>query len=346
MMLLELEGESIMVKIGWKAGAEQFAPADLLRAAEDAERTGFDLIDISDHFHPWSEEGQAVFCWTWLGAAAARTKRITLGTGVTCPILRYHPTIIAQAVATLSCLAPGRVYLGLGTGEALNEYAATGMWPEYKEREERMQEAIELIRALWSGKETTFKGKYYQTHKARLYTPPARPVPLYISSMTPQSALFAGKYGDGLFTVGGKQPDVYRQMLKNFEQGARESGKDPAALPRVIELNVEYEQDLPKALENHLKYWAGSYIPALFNQKIYSPAMSMENGQVVTPEALKKTGCISSSAEDHIRFARQFIDLGFDHLVFHSARQDQRAFLEAYSRDVVKYLHEPAVATH
>jgi len=334
-----------MVKIGWKAGAEQFPPTDLLRAAEQAERQGFDLLDISDHFHPWSEEGQAVFCWTWLGAVAAKTERIVLGTGVTCPILRYHPAIIAQATATLSCLAPGRVYLGLGTGEALNEYAATGMWPEYNEREERIHEAIDLIRQLWTGKEVTFKGKYYQTHKARLYTPPAQPIPLYMSALVPQSAAFAGKYADGLFTVGGKKPEIYRQLLKNFEQGAREAGKDPAHMPRVIELNVEYEQNLEQAMQNHLKYWAGSYVPALFDQKIYSPKMSAENGQIVTPQALKQAGCISANAQDHIAFARQFIDLGFDHLVFHSARQDQQAFIEAYSRDVVKHLHEPAVAT-
>jgi coenzyme F420-dependent glucose-6-phosphate dehydrogenase len=333
-----------MLKIGWKAGAEQFTPGDLLQAAEQADRAGFDLLDISDHFHPWSEDGQAVFCWTWLGAAAAKTERIVLGTGVTCPILRYHPAIIAQATATLSALAPGRVYLGVGTGEALNEYASTGQWPDYPEREQRMQEAIELIRELWKGQEVTFKGTYYQTHKARLYTPPAQPIPLYISSMAPQSASFAGKYGDGLFTVGGKQPEMYKEMLQNFEQAARGAGKNPASLPRIIELNVEYEQDLDKAAENHLKYWAGSYVPALFNQKIYSPHMSMENGQIVTPQALKQAGCFSSRAEDHIAFARKYIELGFDHLIFHSARQDQRAFIDAYNRDVIKHLHEPAVA--
>ncbi len=333
-----------MVQFGWKAGAEQFPPADLLACAQQAEQAGFDLLDISDHFHPWSENGQAVFAWTWLGAAAARTSRIVLGTGVTCPILRYHPAIIAQAAATLSCLAPGRVYLGLGTGEALNEYAACGLWPGYEERQERMQEAIELIRALWTGEEVTYRGTYYQTNKARLYTAPAKPIPIYISALVPQSARFAGKYGDGLFTVGGKQPEVYRQMLQSFEQGARESGKDAARLPKLIELNVEYEQDLNQALANHLKYWAGTYIPALFDQKIYTPKMSAENGQIVTPEAIKKAGCVSSSVEDHLRFARQFIDLGFDHLIFHSARQDQRAFIDAYSRDVIKRLHEPAHA--
>lgn len=333
-----------MAKFGWKAGAEQFTPADLLTYAEQAEQAGFDLIDISDHFHPWSEEGQAVFAWTWLGATAARTSRIAMGPGVTCPILRYHPAIIAQAVATLSNLAPGRVYLALGTGEALNEYAATGLWPGYEERQERMQEAIELIRALWTGEEVTYRGKYYQTNKARLYTPPARPIPLYISAMVPQSASFAGKYGDGLFTVGGKEPEMYRQMLSTFEQAARQAGKNPAQMPHLIELNVEYEQDIEQALTHHLKYWAGSYIPALFDQKIYSPKMSAENGQIVTPEALKKAGCASSKAEDHVQFARKFLELGFDHLIFHSARQDQQAFITAYSRDVLKQLREAVPA--
>jgi coenzyme F420-dependent glucose-6-phosphate dehydrogenase len=333
-----------MVKIGWKAGPEQFAPVELLKYAEKADQAGFDLLDVSDHFHPWSEEGQAPFSWTWLGAAAAKTSRIELGTGVTCPILRYHPSIIAQAAATLACFAPGRTYLGLGTGEALNEYAATGMWPEYDERQARMRESIELMRALWTGKDVSFEGKYYSTHKARLFTPPPQPVPIYISALVPESAHFAGTYGDGLFTVGGKQPEIYQQLLKKFEQGAREAGKDPAQMPRLIELNVEYEQDLDKALENHLKYWAGTYVPALFDQKIYSPKMSAENGQIVTPEAVKKSGCVSSRAEDHIKFARQFIDLGFTHLIFHSARQDQQAFIEDYSRDVVAQLREAGAA--
>lgn len=333
-----------MLQFGWKAGPEQFPPADLFHYALQAEQAGFDIIEASDHFQPWSEDGQAAFTWTWLGAVAARTTRAMLGTGVTCPILRYHPAIIAQAAATLSCLAPGRVYLGLGTGEALNEYAAIGVWPGYEERQERLEEAIQLIRALWSGEEVTYRGKYYQTNKARLYSPPAKPIPIYISSVVPGSAHFAGKHGDGLFTVGGKQPELYHKMLQNFEQGAREGGKDATRMPKWIELKVEYEQNLDQALANHLKYWAGSYIPALFDQKIYSPKMSAENGQIVTPEAIKKSGCVSSKAEDHIQYARRFIDMGFDRLIFHSARQDQRAFIDAYSRDVLKHLHEPALA--
>ncbi|MFL5626330.1 MAG: TIGR03557 family F420-dependent LLM class oxidoreductase [Ktedonobacteraceae bacterium] len=330
----------MMLQLGYKAAPEQFPPTELLGYAIDAEKFGFDTIDVSDHFHPWSEEGQAAFTWTWLGAAASHTNRIHLGTGLTCPILRYHPAIIAQAAATVSCFAPGRTYLSVGTGEALNEYAATGMWPGYEEREERLLEAIDLIRKLWSGEEVTFEGKYYKTKKARLFTPPAAPIPLYYSALVPRSAQMAGKYGDGLITVGGKKLDLYKQILKNFEDGARQAGKNPANMAKLIELNVEYTNDLEKAIEYQQKYWAGSYIPALYDQKIYTPAMSEQNGEVVGPDAIKKSGCVSGSAEDHIKFATQYIDLGFDQLFFHSAYPDQSTFLQRYAQDVLPSLRQ------
>ena len=209
-----------MVQFGWKAAPEQFPPNELLEQAIVAEQVGFEFIDISDHFHPWSEAGQAPFTWTLLGAFAARTNHIHIGPGITCPTLRYHPSIIAQAAATVSAMAPDRFYLAVGTGEALNEYAATGTWPGYEERQERLLEAIQLIRILWSGDEVTFEGAYYMTRKAKLYTPPASRIPLYISTLAPGSATFAGQYGDGLITVGGKQPEVYQGILENFEKGA------------------------------------------------------------------------------------------------------------------------------
>ena len=194
-----------MIKFGWKAGAEQYPPSALLDYAVIAEQAGFDLLDVSDHFHPWSEAGQASFAWTWLGAAAARTNRITLGPGLTAPILRYHPSIVAQAAATLACLAPGRTYLAVGTGEALNEYSSIGDWPGYVERQARLAEAIALIRALWTGDEVTFDGDFFRTRKARLYTRPEAAIPLYVSSLSPGSAAFAGKHGDGLLTVVGNR---------------------------------------------------------------------------------------------------------------------------------------------
>jgi coenzyme F420-dependent glucose-6-phosphate dehydrogenase len=327
-----------MFLLGWKAGPEQYPPTELLDYAVAAEQAGFDTLNVSDHFQPWSEAGQASFTWTWLGAAAARTSRIHVGTGLTCPILRYHPSIIAQAAATVSALAPRRFFLAVGTGEALNEYAATGMWPGYQERQDRLEEAIELIRSLWRGEQVSFEGKYYKTRKARLYTPPASPIPLYVSTLSPQSAAFAGKHGDGLLTTGGKQPQMYQALIRNFEQGARDAGKDPAQMPRLIELNVAYTQDIEGAIRDQLKYWAGTYVPALFDQKIYSPAMSQQNGEVIGADTVKKTGCFSSNPDDHVKFVQQYIDLGFDHFFLHAAGPDQRAFLKDYARDVLPRL--------
>lgn len=323
-----------MLRLGWKAGPEQYPPVELMEYAVTADKAGFDLIDVSDHFSPWSEAGQAPFTWTWLGAVATHTNHSILSPGVTCPILRYHPSVIAQAAATVSHFAPNRTWLGLGTGEAINEFAATGQWPSYKERRERLAEAIEIIRALWSGEELTYEGKYYQTRKAKLYTPPASPISIIVSALVPHSAEFAGKYGDGLWTTGGKQPDLYKSIIKNFEESARKAGKDPSGMPRLIELNVAYTNNIDAAIQEQLKYWAGTYVPALFDQKIYTPKMSQENGEVVGADTVKKTGCFSSNPEDHAKYVQQYIDLGFDGPILHTAGPDQRAFLENYARDV------------
>jgi len=327
-----------MVQIGWKAGPEQYPPVELMEYAVAADKAGFNWIDVSDHFNPWSEEGQACFSWTWLGAVATQTQQITLSTGVTCPFLRYHPAVIAQAAATVSHFAPGRTGLGLGTGEALNEFAVTGEWPSYAERRDRLAESIDLIRELWSGKEVSFKGKYFTTQKARLYTPPTSKIPIIVSALVPHSAEFAGQYGDGLWTVGGKTPDLYAGIIKNFENGARQAGKDPSHMPRLIELNVAYTENIDAAIEEQLKYWGGTYVPALFEQNIYTPAMSAENGEVIGADIVKKTGCFSPDPAEHIKFAQQYIDMGFDCLIFHTAGPDQKAFIEKYAQDVLPKL--------
>jgi coenzyme F420-dependent glucose-6-phosphate dehydrogenase len=336
--------EERMLRLGWKAATEQFRPDELLDFAIAAEEAGFDSIDASDHFHPWSEAGQASFVWTWLGAVAARTSRIQLGTGLTCPILRYHPAVIAQAAATLSQLAPHRVYLAVGTGEALNEYAATALWPPYRERQARLAEAIELILLLWAGDEVTYRGRYYQTRRARLYTRPAAPIPLVISSMVPDSAAFAGRHGDGLLTVGGKEPRLYHEMLRRFDDACREAGKDPADLPRQIELSVEYTDDPETAIAHRKTYWAGVYVPALFTERIYTPRMSAQNGEAVGADTIRRTACISADAGEHARFARRYIDAGFNQIFFHSATPDQRAFLAAYGRDVLPQIRSRVTA--
>lgn len=326
------------LRIGWKAGPEQYPPQELLEYAVAAEAAGFESIDASDHFHPWSEEGQASFIWSWLGAAAARTSVIELGTGLTCPILRYHPAIIAQAAATMGALAPGRFYLSVGTGEALNEYAATGEWPDYIERRDRLAEAIELIRALWTGQPISWDGDYYQTRQARLYTLPAQPVPLYVSAMVPESATFAGEQGDGLLTVGGEQPEHYQRMMANFERGARQAGKDPAAMPRLVELTVGYMEDTQAELAEYKRYWAGASVPAMYSQRLYTPALSQKNGAVVGADVVKGKGLFSAQPDEHLAFLRRYGEMGFTHLYLHYAGPDQKGFLKWYGREVLPRL--------
>jgi coenzyme F420-dependent glucose-6-phosphate dehydrogenase len=330
-----------LLKLGYKIAPEQFPPSELLKQVIAAEEAGFESIDASDHFHPWSENGQACFIWSWLGAAAVSTQSIELGTGLTCPILRYNPAIIAQAAATVSSLAEGRTYLAVGTGEALNEYSVTLEWPQYDERQIRMIEAIGLIRELWTGQKVSFDGCYYRTKNAKLYTLPKNNIPIYISSLVPESAYVAGYYGDGLLTVGG-EPDTqkYGQILSEFEKGARDSGKNLEHLPKAVELFVDYGTDPETSIENFMKYWAGALVPALFLNKIYTPEMSAQNGKVVGSDTVRKNACFSENSEDHINFIKKYIDLGFTHIYLHSAASDQIAFLKAYGKDILPALKE------
>ncbi|HMK46393.1 MAG TPA: TIGR03557 family F420-dependent LLM class oxidoreductase [Methanocella sp.] len=323
-----------MLKLGWKAGPEQYQPTELLDYIVAAENAGFETVDVSDHFHPWAERGYSCFTWTWLGAAAVKTKKIIMGPGLTCPILRYHPSVIAQAAATMDNLAPGRTFLAVGTGEALNEYAATGMWPGYLERQEMLLESIRLIRELWKGDEVTFDGQYYRTRKARLYTPPVSSIPLYVSSIVPESSAFAGMYGDGLITMS-REANILKQMIRNFEEGAKKAGKDPKKMPRMIEIAVAYTDDVDSAVRSFHDYWAGTMIPAMFNQNIYTPELSEMNGAAVGKDSILKKMCISSDPADHVKFVQQYIDMGFTHIQFHCGGPDQRAFLEGYGRDVL-----------
>jgi len=332
------------LRFGWKAGTEQYRPEELLDYAVTAEQAGFDSVEASDHFHPWAEKGQACFVWTWLGAVAARTRSIMLGTGVTCPIIRYHPAIVAQAAATLACLAPERTFLGVGTGEALNEYPVTWEWPSYKERQERLAEAIELIRQLWSGEKVTYRGTYYKTRQAKLYTRPEERIPIYISAMVANSGRFAGRHGDALITVGGEDQETYGKIFENFASGALEAGSDGSQMPRMVELAVAYTDDAESAIRCRKEYWAGTFIPALFTERIYTPAMSEQNGSVVGSDTIRQAVCISADPEEHVRYAQRYIDLGFDHLIFHCGGPDQRAFLEAYGKEVLPRLRRATTA--
>ena len=322
-----------MVTIGWQGGPEQFDPLELLNQAVAAEKAGFETILVDDHFNPWDPSGESCYTWSWLGAAAARLNGIEIGTGVTCPILRYNPVIVAQAAATIDRMNPGPFYLGVGTGEALNEYPTTGLWPDYDTRQDMMREAIELMRALWSGAEVTFHGDYFTAKKAKLYTPPRRNIPVYISSLVPDSAFFAGRYGDGLVTSG--SPDVVRQIAANFGKGATEMGKDPANMPKMVLFNVAYTDDVDAAVAIQRKYWASTILIAMYTQNIYTPQLSAMNGSVVGNDTIRNSMCISTDPSEHARFAQKYIDAGFNRLYIHSAGPDPYHFIDNYGQNVI-----------
>ena len=224
-----------MLRLGYKASAEQFGPRRLLDYAIEAERAGFDSVFVSDHFQPWRHsDGHAPFAFAWLAAAGERTTRILLGTSVTTPSFRYHPAIVAQAFGTLGSLHPGRFICGLGTGEHLNEGALGIEWPDNKERFARLREAVKLMRRLWSEQSVTFEGEYYKTLNATIYDRPEQSVPIYIGAGGPQVAKYAGRAGDGLICTSGKGMELYsEQLLPAFADGARESGRDASTLDRI-----------------------------------------------------------------------------------------------------------------
>src|SRR6202790_4930398 len=217
-----MTSERIMLKLGYKASAEQFGPLELLQFSCLAEQSGFDSVFISDHFQPWKHHGgHAPFSLAWLGALGARTSRITIGTSVMTPTFRYHPALVAQAFATLGVMFPDRVVLGLGSGESLNDVPALGIkWPPFKERQARLREAIELMRTLWTQERVTFEGQYYKTEKATIYDRPEQPVPIYVAASGPTVAKMAGEIADGYICTSGKGPELYTQtLLPNVEAG-------------------------------------------------------------------------------------------------------------------------------
>ncbi len=223
------------IRIGYKASAEQFGPRELLDFSVEAEKTGLDIVAVSDHFQPWRHKGgHAPNALVWLGALAQATERVVMGTSVLTPTLRYNPSIIAQAFGTLGALAPGRVFLGVGTGESLNETPATGgEFPGAKERRRRLAEAVKLIEQLWIEERVDFEGEYYETVGATIYDKPEVPVPIFIAASGPLAAKLAGRRGDGFISTSGKDPDLYRELMANLAEGARESRtgseRDPQA---------------------------------------------------------------------------------------------------------------------
>ncbi len=247
-----------MLKLGYKASAEQFGPTALLDFSTLAEQVGFDSVFVSDHFQPWKHtDGHAPSALAWLGALGARTQRVVIGTSVLTPTFRYHPSVVAQVFGTLGAMFPGRVVLGVGTGESLNEVPAIGMkWPETKERFARLREAITLIRRLWREEHVTFEGEYYRTQDATIYDKPGKPVPIYVAAAGPAVAKYAGRGGDGFICTSGKKWDLYTDiLLPNVAEGIKAASAPKPDYDRMIEMKVSFDTDRERARQD-TRHWA------------------------------------------------------------------------------------------
>ncbi|KAE8765677.1 glucose-6-phosphate dehydrogenase (coenzyme-F420) [Georgenia thermotolerans] len=334
-----------MLKFGYKASSEQFGPKELADYVVLAEKAGFESAFISDHFQPWRHDGgHAPASLPWLGAVGARTERIVLGTSVLTPTFRYHPAVIAQAFATLGCLYPGRIILGVGTGESLNEGALGLEWPPGKERLARLREAVSLIRELWVGERVTFEGTYYRTDKATIYDRPDRPVPIYIGASGPVATRFAGSHGDGFITTSGKAPELYTDMLMPaLRQGVERSGRTLEDLDLLLEVKVSFDPDRRRALED-TRHWAALALSPEEKTGVEDPIEMQRLSDALPLERAASRWIVSSDPDEHVERIQRYIDLGFRHLVFHAPGPDQARFIELYGQEVIPRLRRVEVS--
>jgi coenzyme F420-dependent glucose-6-phosphate dehydrogenase len=331
-----------VLRLGYKASAEQFGPLQLLDYGVLAEATGFDSVFVSDHFQPWKHtNGHAPFSLTWLGALGARTTRVVIGTSVMTPTFRYHPSIVAQAFGTLGAMFPGRVVLGVGTGESLNEVPATGMpWPEFKERFARLREAVTLIRKLWSEERVSFEGQYYRTENATIYDRPAAMVPIYVAAAGALVAKYAGRAGDGFICTSGKALELYAEtLLPKLAEGLADAPAKALGFDRMIEVKVSFDSDLDRAMQD-TRHWAALALSPEEKMSVEDP-LAMERLAAALPlERAARRWIVSNDAEEHVERIGMYVDLGFRHLVFHAPGPDQERFLRLYGKEVLPRLRQ------
>ncbi|SDZ48901.1 glucose-6-phosphate dehydrogenase (coenzyme-F420) [Herbiconiux ginsengi] len=333
------------LKLGYKASAEQFAPRELVELAVEAEAHGFETAVVSDHFQPWRHtDGHAPFSLAWMAAVGERTSTISLGTSVLTPTFRYNPAVLAQAFATLGCLYPGRVFLGVGTGEALNEIA-TGFrgageqeWPPFKERFARLRESIRLMRALWNGERVSFEGDYYSTHDASIYDVPSGGVPVYVAAGGPVVAKYAGRAGDGFICTSGKGRELYEDaLLPAVEAGAVAAGRAAEGIDRMIEIKLSYETTREAALAN-TRFWAPLSLSAGQKHSITDPVEMEAAADALPIETVARRWIVGIEPDEIVDAIGQYVDWGFNHLVFHAPGSDQRRFLDLFERDIAPRL--------
>jgi coenzyme F420-dependent glucose-6-phosphate dehydrogenase len=332
-----------MVRFGYKASAEQFAPAELLRFGVAAEEAGFDSVFVSDHLQPWRHDGgHAPAALPWLGALAARTERILLGTSVLTPTFRYHPAVVAQAFATLGCLAPGRVVLGVGSGESLNEVPLGIAWPDGKERFARLKEAVTLIKKLWTEDRVTFDGTFYRTADAHIYDKPEQPVPIYIGASGPAATRLAGRIADGFITTSGKGHDLYTEtLLPAVREGAEKADRKIDDIDLMIEVKVSFDED-PERARNDTRYWGALALTPEEKSGIEDPIEMQRRADALPVDRTVTRWICSSDPAEHVAKVAEYLDMGFKHLVFHAPGPDQDRFLRLYSEDILHRLRERA----
>jgi coenzyme F420-dependent glucose-6-phosphate dehydrogenase len=331
-----------MLKLGYKASAEQFGPKPLLDFSVEAERNGFDSVFISDHFQPWKHtDGHAPSVFPWLGALGSSTQRIVMGTSVLTPTFRYHPSVVAQVFGTLGVMFPGRVILGVGTGEGLNEVPATGMkWPETKERFARLREALTLIRRLWTEDRLSYEGEYYRTESATIYDKPKAPVPIYVAGAGPQVAKYAGRMADGFICTSGKAWDLYtKTLLPNVVEGLALSSKPKPDYDRMIEMKVSFDTDAARAL-NDTRHWAALALTPEEKVSVEDPIEMERLADALPVERAASRWIVSTDPDEHIEKIRPYIEMGFRHLVFHAPGPDQMRFLKLYGEQVLPKLRQ------
>lgn len=330
------------LRFGYKASAEQFAPRQLLDYAVEAERVGLDSVSISDHFQPWQHDGgHAPFSLAWLAAVGERTERVQLGTSVMTPTFRYNPAVVAQAFGTLGCLYPGRVMIGVGTGEALNEVAVARLaWPDFKERFARLRESVDLMRALWAGERVTFEGEYYQTTDATVYDRPDGGIPVYIAAGGPLVARYAGRAGDGFICTSGKGTELYTdKLLPAVEEGLAKAERPADSIDRMIEIKLSYDPDPEQAMQN-TRFWAPLSLTAEQKHGLHDPVEMQRAGAELPIEQVASRWIVASDPETAITQIKPYVDYGFNHLVFHAPGHDQSRFLTAFSEQVLPGLRE------
>jgi coenzyme F420-dependent glucose-6-phosphate dehydrogenase len=328
------------MRYGYKASAEQFGTRELLDLSLLAERLGLDTVAVSDHFQPWRHStGRAPAALPWLGALAYASDQALIGTSVLTPTMRYQPAIVAQAFASVAQLAPGRVFLGVGTGEAMNETPATGgPWPGPKERRQRLEEAIELMRRLWTEERVDFDGKFYAASRATVYERPPEPIPIYIAASGPLAAKLVGRRGDGFICTSGKAPELYTELLENVEAGARAAGRDAESIAKMIEIKVSYDEDR-EAAGRACEWWAALALTGEEKQGVEDP-VEMERLADRYPERASSRFIVSSDPDEVVERIAPYVELGFSELLFHGPGDDQHRFLELFTRDVLPRLRE------